>query len=105
MAGRNGNKNFEQFSKKLSKWVLIFWAIYRIMTVAVAIIRPDVADHLYRLVTGVDDAAMCVVISYTANSATEKISIQYFNAKAKIAGADNDEDKENEDEEKGGSNG
>ena len=103
MARRKTQKDYEQFSKKLSKWVLIFWAVYRILTLAVAIIRPDVTQGLTALTTGVDDAAMCVVISYTVNSATEKVAINYFTAKADIAKAlgEKDEKESSEGDENG----
>lgn len=89
-------KNFEQFSKKLSKWVLIFWAVYRILTLVIAILRPDITTGLTALTHGVDDAAMCVVISYTANSATEKVAVQYFTAKHEALAKDKDKDTEEE---------
>lgn len=74
-------QEFEQFSKKLSRWVLVFWAVYRILALVAVVIRPDIASGLTALTVGVDDAAMCVVISYTVNSATEKVAVQYFTAK------------------------
>lgn len=96
---------YEQFSKRLSKWLLIFWAVYRILTLVVAIIRPDITTGLTTLTHGVDDAAMCVVISYTVNSATEKVTTNYFAAKGaertKTSGSSSDK----EDEKKEGNNG
>lgn len=89
-------KNFEQFSKKLSKWVLIFWAVYRILTLVIAILRPDITTGLTALTHGVDDAAMCVVISYTANSATEKVAVQYFTSKHEALEKEKDKDTEEE---------
>ena len=93
-------KEFEQFSKKLSKWVLIFWAVYRVLVLIVAILRPAIASGLTALTAGVDDAAMCVVISYTVNSATEKVAIHYFTAKCdeRKALAGDDEEEKQEDE-------
>jgi hypothetical protein len=101
---------YEQFSKRLSKWVLIFWAAYRILTLVVAILRPDITAGLAALTNGVDDAAMCVVISYTVNSATEKVAINYFNAKSgerqKIMDSlTGNEDKEDDQDNKEASNG
>ena len=97
-----GQREYEQFSKRLSKWLLIFWAAYRILTLVVAIIRPDITTGLTALTHGVDDAAMCVVISYTVNSATEKVTTNYFASKS-VERADKD-DKEKE-EKKEGNNG
>ena len=101
---RRQKKDYEQFSKRLSKWVLIFWAAYRIFTLAVAIARPEITTGLATLTHGVDDAAMCVVISYTVNSASEKMAIQYFAAKVKEREADEDEE-EDTDEKKERDNG
>ena len=75
-------KDYQQFSKRLSKWLLIFWGAYRIFTLIAAILRPEITTGLTALTAGVDDAAMCVVISYTVNSATEKVVTHYFSAKA-----------------------
>ena len=74
-------KNYEQFSKRLSRCVLIFWGVYRVLTLVVAVIHPDITQGLTALTVGIDDAAMCVVISYTVNSATEKVAINYFGSK------------------------
>ena len=79
---KNAQKDYEQFSKRLSKWLLIFWAVYGTFTLIAAILRPEITTGLNALTTGVDDAAMCVVISYTVNSATEKVVVNYFAAKA-----------------------
>ena len=76
--------------------MLIFWAVYRILTLVIAILRPDITTGLTALTHGVDDAAMCVVISYTANSATEKVAVQYFTAKHEALAKDKDKDNEEE---------
>lgn len=98
MAKKRAQKDYEQFSKRLSKWLLIFWAIYRVFTLAASFARPEVVTGLTALTTGVDDAAMCVVISYTVNSATEKVATKYF--AARTVGLAND-DKEEEDDSNG----
>jgi len=97
MARKKAKKDYEQFSKRLSKWVLIFWAVYRIFTLVVSLLRPEIITGLATLTRGVDDAAMCVVISYTANSATEKVTKYYFSAKeAEREKEEKDEKDENE---------
>ena len=100
MAKKKSPKDYEQFSKRLSKWVLIFWAFYRFITWAAVVMRPDVSVALHSLTTGVDEAAMCVVISYTVNSTSEKAILNYFAVKAK--NGDDDEDKEDDKEDDNG---
>ncbi len=95
MAKRKGRKDYEQFSKKLSKWLLLFWAFYRILTWAAVVMRPEVSTALHGLTTGVDEAAMCVVITYTVNSTSEKAIIHYFTAKVEAGEKDDDKEDDN----------
>jgi fatty-acid desaturase len=74
--------NYTQFSKRLATWCMVFWAIYRLGSLAVAVLRPDVSNALTIMNNGVDDVAMTIVVSYCVNSLGEKVAYKYFESKA-----------------------
>ena len=86
---------FLQYSKKMATRVTIFWMIYRIVNFVVVVIRPDVANALVDLSTGVDTVMIVNMGFYTGNSATEKIAIAF--GKRKSLYSSDDEEDEDED--------
>ena len=87
---------FLQYSKKMATRVTIFWMIYRIVNFVVVVIRPDVANALVDLSTGVDTVMIVNMGFYTGNSATEKIAIAFGKRKS-LYSSDDEEDEEDED--------
>ena len=95
---RKTAQNFIQFSKRLATYVMVFWGAYRLLSLVLVLFRPEVATALAALTAGIDDLAMVNVISYTANSATEKVTVSYFANKAaerKGMYAEEEEEEEN----------
>ena len=98
MAGRK--VNFTQFSKKLAKYVLIFWGIIRVLNFIVIALRPESGGALVSLQHGADDIAMAIVIAYTCNSLGEKVTTKiadgYFarERESGVTGGGKDKDKE-----------
>ena len=86
---------FMQYSKKMATRVTIFWMIYRIVNFVVVILRPDVANALVDLSTGVDTVMIVNMGFYTGNSATEKIAIAFGKRKSLYSSDDEEEDEEN----------
>ena len=87
----------EQFSKRMSKFVLIFWGIMRILNFVVISLKPDTGNALIQLQHGADDIAMTIVIAYNCNSLGEKIGTLiasgYFSRKrTALPASDNDDD-------------
>lgn len=93
-------EKFMQYSKKMATRVTIFWMIYRIVNFVVVIIRPDVANALVDLSTGVDTVMIVNMGFYTGNSATEKIAIAFGKRKS-LYGPDEEEDDEDDEENNG----
>ena len=71
-----------RLSKNITKWILFFWGLYRICSLVVGILRPEIIGGLTALTTGVDDLAMVVVISYLVHSGSEAAVTKYFENKA-----------------------
>lgn len=69
-----------QFSKRITAFVLIFWAIYRSAQLAVGVIEPSIADALVKLSSGIDTVAIAFGVAYSANSVCEK----YLNVQKEI---------------------
>ena len=63
-----------QFSKRMTAFILIFWAIYRSAQLVVGVIEPSIASSLVRLSSGIDTVAIAFGITYTSNSIAEKIT-------------------------------
>ena len=63
-----------QFSKRITAFVLIFWAVYRSAQLAVGVIEPSIADALVKLSSGIDTVAIAFGIAYTGNSVCEKFA-------------------------------
>ena len=74
---------YTQFSKRLATFCMIFWGVYRLVTLGVALCRPSIASALTAMNAGVDDIASVVVISYCVNSLGEKVTLRYFESKDK----------------------
>ncbi len=96
---KNANNAYVQFSKRMAVFVIIFWAIYRILNLVILVLNPSVGSHLNDLLSGADDVAIVSIGFYTGNSVVEKGIVGYFNAKAKkqtdIDDNEYDEDYEN----------
>ena len=97
MASYKPDPKFMQYSKKMASRVTIFWMIYRIVNLAVAIIMPDVSKYLVDLSTGVDTVMIVNVSFYTGNSISEKAIIGFGKRKSLY---NNNDDEEEKDEEK-----
>ena len=76
------DKHFIQYSKKMASRVTIFWMIYRIVNLVVAIIRPDISKALVDLSAGVDTIMIVNMSAYTMNSGTEKVAIAFSKRKS-----------------------
>ena len=74
-------KTYVQFSKRMATGIMIFWALYRILLLILAYFRPELADVLKALLSGVDDVMIVSIGFYTGNSVIEKGIVGYFGAK------------------------
>ena len=72
------DKNFVQYSKKLTTAVMILWGVIRIFSVVAVWLNPESGVTMAAIVRGVDDIAMVNVLAYTGNSVSEKIALGYF---------------------------
>ena len=100
MASRTNKKKekqFVQYSKKLTSAVMIFWAVIRLWSVIAIWLNPDSGVSMAALVRGVDDIAMVNVLAYTGNSVSEKIALGYF----KMRSGEQDEEEEKDEESNG----
>lgn len=95
--------NYTQFSKRLATWCMVFWGVYRLGSLAVAVLRPESGNSLTIMNNGVDDVAMTIVVSYCVNSLGEKVAYKYFESKAAersgmydILKSNDDDDEEDE---------
>ena len=75
-------KAYVQCSKRMAVFVIIFWAVYRIINLVILTINPGVGMYLRDLLMGADDVAMVSIGFYTGNSVIEKGIVGYFNARA-----------------------
>ena len=87
-----------QYSKKMCTRVTIFWMIYRILNFVVVLLRPEIANALSDLSTGVDTIMIVNMGAYTTNSATEKVAIAFGKRKSLYSS----DDKGDEDEKDNG---
>lgn len=92
-------EKFMQYSKKMASRVTIFWMVYRIVNFIVVILRPEVANALVDLSTGVDTVMMINVGFYTGNSISEKAIIGFGKRKSLYSSDDENEKEDDEDEE------
>ena len=88
---------FMQYSKKMCTRVTIFWMLYRIVNFIVVLLRPEVAQSLVDLSTGVDTIMIVNIGFYTGNSATEKLAIA-FGKRSSLYSSDNESKGEDEEE-------
>ena len=87
---------FVQYSKKMCTRVTIFWMIYRIVNFIVVLLRPEAANALVDLSTGVDTIMIVNMSAYTGNSICEKASIAFSGRKSLFL---NDEDNNGQEDE------
>lgn len=95
---------FVQYSKKMASCITIFWMVYRILNFLVVLIRPEIANALSDLSTGVDTIMIVNMGAYTTNSATEKVAIAFGKRKSLYV-AEEEEEEKTEKEEEGEENG
>lgn len=89
-------KAYVQFSKRIAVFVIVFWAVYRLLNLVMLMLNPGVGVYLRELLTGADDVAIVSIGFYTGNSVVEKGIVGYFNARANKGTNENyNEDEEN----------
>lgn len=89
---------FVQYSKKMASCITIFWMVYRILNFLVVLIRPEIANALSDLSTGVDTIMIVNMGAYTTNSATEKVAIAFGKRKSLYVAEEDEEKTEKEEE-------
>ena len=89
-----------QYSKKMCTRVTIFWMIYRIANFIVVLLRPEVANALVDLSTGVDTIMIVNMGAYTGNSSIEKLAIAFGKRKS-LYSSDDEQDEEDEEKDNG----
>lgn len=89
---------FMQYSKKMCTRVTIFWMIYRVLNFVVVLLRPEIANALTDLCTGVDTIMIVNMGAYTANSGTEKVAIAFGKRKSLYSANDDESEEETEEE-------
>lgn len=89
---------FVQYSKRMASCITIFWMVYRILNFLVVLIRPEIANALSDLSTGVDTIMIVNMGAYTTNSATEKVAIAFGKRKSLYVAEEDDEKTEKEEE-------
>ena len=82
---------FVQYSKRMASCITIFWMVYRILNFLVVLIRPEIANALSDLSTGVDTIMIVNMGAYTTNSATEKVAIAFGKRKSLYVAEEDDE--------------
>lgn len=93
------NKNYTQYSKKLTTAIMIYWGLIRLVAFIIVAINQEAGNYLVDLIHGVDDIAMVNVLAYTGNSVSEKVAISYFKTKKYLNKSCSDKDKDEEDAE------
>lgn len=76
---------YVQFSKKVTIAVTALWGVFRFLTLAVIVFRPEVATALTTFQQGMDDVMIVAIGFYCGNSVAEKGIIGYFGAKRKAS--------------------
>ena len=88
---------FMQYSKKMCTRVTIFWMVYRIANFVVVFFRPEIAEALADLTTGIDTIMIVNMSVYTTNSSLEKLAIAFGKRKS-LYSSDDEPDEKDEDE-------
>ena len=96
MASYKPDAKFMQYSKKMASRVTLFWILYRIANLIVAIFRPEISNALVDLSAGVDTIMIVNMSAYTMNSSTEKVAIAFGKRKS-LYSSDNETDEDEED--------
>ena len=92
---------FVQYSKKMCTRVTIFWMIYRLVNFIVVLLRPEIANALTDLSTGVDTIMIVNMGAYTSNSSLEKIAIAFGKRKSLYSSDDESDDNDEENKSNG----
>jgi len=93
---------FMQYSKKMASRVTIFWMIYRIVNLIIAIIQPSISNALVDLSAGIDTIMIVNMGAYTMNSGTEKVAIAFGKRKSLYSTDDVEKDESDEKEDENG---
>ena len=75
------NKQYVQFSKRITVAVTIMWCAFRILTLVLIAFRPETATALTTFQQGADDVMMAAIGFYCGNSVAEKGILGYFKAR------------------------
>lgn len=62
----------KQFSKKLARWTAVFWFVFMTWISVLMFLQPSAAEYSFYMSIVVSVIMMINVISYSANSITEK---------------------------------
>ena len=86
---------YVQFSKKITVYVLVYWGLYRLAQLVAGVLRPELADSLVKLSSGIDTVAIFFGGGYTVNSVAEKgFTMHKEVQKYMYLGDDGDDEKE-----------
>ena len=84
-----------QYSKKITTYVLAFWGVYRLAQLVAGVLRPELADSLVKLASGIDTMAIFFGGFYTTNSIAEKgFSMHQAVQQSMYASSSDDEERE-----------
>jgi hypothetical protein len=75
------NKQYVQFSKRITVAVTIMWCAFRMLTIVLIAFRPETATALTAFQQGADDVMMVAIGFYCGNSVAEKGILGYFKAR------------------------
>lgn len=93
---RPPQKQYVQFSKRITVAVTIMWFLFRLITLALIAFRPEAAEALTAFQRGVDDIMIVAIGFYCGNSVAEKGILGYFGTKKQNRPEDDSSDKEEE---------
>lgn len=86
---------YVQFSKRMTAFILIFWAVYRSAQLVVGVIEPSISEALVKLSSGIDTVAIAFGLAYSANSVCEKyLNVQKEIQKMMYVNVDDDSSKD-----------
>lgn len=87
-------KEYVQFSKKITIAATILWGCFRLLTLILIAFRPETAEALTLFQKGADDVMMVAIGFYCGNSVAEKGILGYFGAKKERVATDESCDEE-----------
>lgn len=81
MSGNAAKKEYVQYSKRLTTFVMVAWVIFRVLSLVVIALRPEADSALVALQKGADDVTIVAIGFYCGNSVAEKGIVNYFHAR------------------------